>query len=143
MATLESQDNVKLHGNQSVAGVKTFTDSPIVPTPSSPTDAANKDYVDTALPSYINGTAVLSFPAAYEDSFAITTVLNSTITNALVKSVSFIPLVSDNHDSLDDFQWDGLTFNIENIVDGVSFDIRATASNNTWGNYNVKYLIQI
>lgn len=91
----------------------------------------------------ITGTAVLSFPAAYEDSFAITTVLNATITNALVKSVSFIPQVSANHDSLDDFQWDGLTFNIENIVDGVSFDIRATSSNNTWGDYNVKYLIQI
>jgi len=94
-------------------------------------------------PSYISGTAVMSFPEAYEDSFAITTVLNTSITNALVKSVSFIPQVSTDHDSLDDFQWDGLTFNIENIVDGVSFDIRATASNNTWGDYNVKYLIQI
>lgn len=94
-------------------------------------------------PSYISGTAVLSFPETPEDSFAITTIANTSITNALVKSVSFIPLVSSDHDSLDDFQWDGLTFNIENIVDGVSFDIRATASNNTWGDYNVKYLIQI
>lgn len=34
-------------GNETVAGVKTFSSSPVVPTPTNPTDAANKDYVDT------------------------------------------------------------------------------------------------
>ncbi len=38
---------VKNSGNESIDGVKTFTSSPVVPTPSNPTDAANKDYVDT------------------------------------------------------------------------------------------------
>lgn len=37
---------VKLTGTQTVAGVKTFSSSPVVPTPSSGTDAANKTYVD-------------------------------------------------------------------------------------------------
>src|SRR5205814_7201009 len=33
-------------GNETVAGVKTFISSPVVPTPSSYTDVANKAYVD-------------------------------------------------------------------------------------------------
>lgn len=37
---------VQTSGAQSVAGVKTFSSSPIVPTPSGNTDAANKAYVD-------------------------------------------------------------------------------------------------
>lgn len=41
--------NVKLTGAQSVAGVKTFTDSPIVPTtPAGPTSAVNDVYVNDA-----------------------------------------------------------------------------------------------
>lgn len=93
----------------------------------------------------ITGTAVMSFPAAgaQEDASKVTTVLNALITAANLKSVSFMPIVSADHDSLDDFAWDGLTFNIENIIDNVSFDIRATAPNGTWGDYNIKYLIAI
>ena len=37
---------VKLTGNQTVAGIKTFTSSPIVPTPTDNTQAANKAYAD-------------------------------------------------------------------------------------------------
>ena len=39
--------NVKTTGAQTVGGVKTFTSSPVVPTPTTGTQAANKDYVDT------------------------------------------------------------------------------------------------
>lgn len=39
-------DVVHKTGDETVAGVKTFSSSPIVPTPSNGTDAANKDYVD-------------------------------------------------------------------------------------------------
>lgn len=39
---------VKLTGNQTVAGIKTFSSSPIVPTPTTNTQAANKAYVDSA-----------------------------------------------------------------------------------------------
>jgi len=37
---------VDLATNQNIGGVKTFTSSPIVPTPTTATQAANKDYVD-------------------------------------------------------------------------------------------------
>lgn len=37
---------VNLTGNQTIAGVKTFTSSPIVPSPTTDTQAANKSYVD-------------------------------------------------------------------------------------------------
>jgi len=37
---------VDIYAAQTIAGVKTFSSSPIVPTPSSGTQAANKDYVD-------------------------------------------------------------------------------------------------
>lgn len=38
---------MNLGSAQTVAGVKTFSSSPVVPTPSSATDAANKSYVDS------------------------------------------------------------------------------------------------
>ncbi|MFZ2544498.1 MAG: hypothetical protein WAW80_00805, partial [Candidatus Saccharimonadales bacterium] len=40
---------VHLTGAETVAGVKTFSNAPIVPTPSGPTEVANKSYVDTGL----------------------------------------------------------------------------------------------
>lgn len=45
----KANDNevVKLSGNQTIAGVKTFNSSPIIPTPTTGTQAANKDYVDS------------------------------------------------------------------------------------------------
>ena len=44
---LEFKNFVTLTGNQTIDGVKTFSSSPIVPTPTNATDAANKAYVDT------------------------------------------------------------------------------------------------
>jgi hypothetical protein len=45
---LKANDNVvvKLTGNQTVEGVKTFSSSPIVPTPTTDMQAATKKYVD-------------------------------------------------------------------------------------------------
>lgn len=91
----------------------------------------------------ISGIAVLGFPPVIEDGTAITTVSNALITNANLKFVSFVPQVSSDHESLDDFSWDGISFNIENIIDNTSFDVRANSLNNSFGNYNVKYLIAI
>lgn len=42
---------VHLTGNESIAGIKTFTSSPIVPTPTGSTNATSKDYVDTLVAS--------------------------------------------------------------------------------------------
>src|SRR6185437_11540980 len=44
----KAADSTVVHntGTETIGGAKTFTSSPIVPTPSSGTDAANKTYVD-------------------------------------------------------------------------------------------------
>lgn len=42
---------VHVSGDESVGGVKTFTNSPVVPTPTSSTQAANKTYVDSVASS--------------------------------------------------------------------------------------------
>ena len=39
-------ETVKLAENQTIAGIKTFSLSPIVPTPTADTQAVNKQYVD-------------------------------------------------------------------------------------------------
>jgi len=43
---------VKLSGNQSISGIKTFGASPIVPTPTEPTQVVNKQYADSILGSF-------------------------------------------------------------------------------------------
>lgn len=51
--SLKADDNavVKLTWNQTIAGVKTFSSSPIVPSPTNNTDAATKKYVDDNIAS--------------------------------------------------------------------------------------------
>ena len=49
--TVSDSTAVKLTENQTIDGVKTFTSSPIVPTPTTNTQAANKVYVDTIIPT--------------------------------------------------------------------------------------------
>ena len=46
----KANDSATVHktGDETIAGVKTFSASPIVPTPVAGTDAANKTYVDGA-----------------------------------------------------------------------------------------------
>ena len=46
---------VHLTNNETVGGIKTFTSSPIVPTPSSATQVANKTYVDVNTVTPTNG----------------------------------------------------------------------------------------
>lgn len=48
IATLEAADgqNVKITGNQTIAGVKTFSSSPVVPAPTADLQAATKKYTD-------------------------------------------------------------------------------------------------
>ncbi|HUS26690.1 MAG TPA: hypothetical protein VMY99_05070 [Nevskiaceae bacterium] len=49
----KANDNAVVHnsGAETIAGVKTFSSSPVVPTPSSGTAAANKTYVDSTVSS--------------------------------------------------------------------------------------------
>lgn len=46
---------VGLTGNETVAGIKTFSSSPIVPTPTTATQATNKGSVDTAISTAVAG----------------------------------------------------------------------------------------
>ena len=49
LATKADDNNVAHRtGNENISGVKTFSSSPVVPAPTSPTDAATKSYVDAA-----------------------------------------------------------------------------------------------
>ena len=99
------------------------------------------DWIDApSMVSYIGANADFDF--LIETKEVILTILNAQITNTNLKAVSFIP-IETTETSLDDFSLNGLRFNIENIIDGVSFDIRAIAEQEANGIYRVKYLITI
>lgn len=66
-------------GNETIAGIKTFSNSPVVPAPSSATDAANKTYVDNS--------AAARAPA---DATYVTTAANGTLTAETVLGTSVI-----------------------------------------------------
>lgn len=88
--------------------------------------------------SVLSGSSVFLFTP--ENDTVINTILSASITNSNIKGFSVIPSQT-TETSLDDFKLNGLTFNIENIIDGVSFDIRANSINNATGNYTVIYKI--
>jgi hypothetical protein len=90
--------------------------------------------------SPITGTATFNF--ADENDTVVTTIANTSITFNLLKTVTFIPWET-TETSLDDFNLNDVTFNIENIIDNVSFDIRANAHENASGIYTMKYIINI
>lgn len=72
-AKADSTATVNLTGAQTVAGVKTFSSSPIVPTPTTNTQAANKTYVDTAVAGGGGGSFALT---AVQKNSAYTAVAN-------------------------------------------------------------------
>ena len=52
--TVSDSTAVKLTDNQTVAGIKTFSSSPVVPTPTAITQATNKQYVDSKYSGFKN-----------------------------------------------------------------------------------------
>jgi hypothetical protein len=84
--------------------------------------------------------ALQNFNFGVQNSTVVVTIANPDITTDNFKSISFLPLASADHD-LDDFDLDQLKFNIENIVNNVSFDLRATAPNMTFGTFTIRYKI--
>lgn len=54
--------NVKTTTDQTLEGVKTFTSSPVVPTPTAPTQASPKGYVDEAIALAVMQTALGEIP---------------------------------------------------------------------------------
>jgi hypothetical protein len=57
VAAVSTAGAVQTTGAQSISGVKTFTSSPIVPTPTTTTQVANKGYVDTLVVTLANSPA--------------------------------------------------------------------------------------
>lgn len=55
-------------GDETVAGIKTFSSAPIVPTPTSPTQAANKSYVDSLLTTVSTTTQSGNYTFALADA---------------------------------------------------------------------------
>lgn len=51
---------VKLSGNQTIAGTKTFSSSPVIPAPTNNTDASTKKYVDDSITTLSNACVKLS-----------------------------------------------------------------------------------
>jgi len=89
--------------------------------------------------SIISSSASFNFGSKSND-IVIVTVPNLLLTNVSIKSFSYIPIETATT-SIDDFSLNGLNFNIENIINNVSFDIRATALNEAIGIYQIKYII--
>lgn len=65
---------VATSGAETIAGVKTFSSSPIVPTPTTGLQTAHKDYVDTALATAIAG-------VSFKEAVRAATTANITIAN--------------------------------------------------------------
>lgn len=65
-----TQNFIDLSTGQTVAGIKTFSASPIVPTPTTPTQAANKSYVDANGGAAVGSTAALALGSASAGSSA-------------------------------------------------------------------------
>lgn len=89
-------------------------------------------------PTYSTGTSVFDFGT--EQDHIVNTISYTTVTTANFRGITFLP-TGTSETSLDDFTLNGVTFAIENIVDGVSFDIRASSINLASGNYTIKYQI--
>jgi hypothetical protein len=91
--------------------------------------------------TFIKGITVFNFGFRNEDSVLVT-IVNANVTNANIDSITFFP-VATSETGLEEFYINGLSFNIENIIDNVSFQLRATAKERAIGNYTVRYSIII
>ena len=76
-----------------------------------------------------------------ERSNAVSTISSLLITNANFKGATLIPMVTSDHEDLDEHAVERVNFMVENIVDNTSFDIRIFAPDGSWGNYKYKYII--
>jgi hypothetical protein len=85
-------------------------------------------------------TASATFTFGTEEDAVINTVASAVLTSANFKGFSVIPTETAST-SLDDFKLNGVTFNIENIIDNTSFDIRATSTNGATGVYTITYKV--
>lgn len=131
----------KLKGRQ--IEIFTTTTDGVVPAPSISTGKFLSDNGTWVNPSFGGLTSIFgiaNFDFGKETDFVIYTVNNVNLTNSNLKTFTIIPQETPET-SLDDFSLNAISFQIENIIDNVSFDIRALAINNASGIYQVKYNI--
>lgn len=105
-----------------------------------------KSVVDSSIFGGAGGVSLITDTITFnfgikENNTVFLTVLNTNLTNSNFKSFSYVPLDFDST-YIDDFNLNHLYFNIENIVDNISFDIRATAFSKAKGLYKIHYKIQ-
>lgn len=83
-AKANASDTVNLTGNQTVAGVKTFSSSPVVPTATTNTQAVNKAQMDTALSAKQDADATLTALAAHNTNGILTQTAADTFTGRTI-----------------------------------------------------------
>lgn len=109
---------VDLVNNQSINGIKTFVKSPIVPTPTTGTQAANKEYVDSSISSTPTITGSATF-AGTTQNINLTNIGN--ITLAIGDVIEVTGTTSNNK-----------LFTVESIVDNnnivVNYEHRGTST---------------
>jgi hypothetical protein len=81
------------------------------------------------------------FDFGVQGETAVNTITSTGITLAGFRSLAVVPIVNTDHPMLDEFAMETLTVNIENIVDNVSFDLRLTAPNISWGTWRFRYVV--
>ena len=94
--------------------------------------------------SLITGSAVISgtanFDFGLQGDTVVSVISSLVLTSANFKGVSFIPVATADH-SIDDYPFEGIVANLENIVDGISFDLRASSPHVSYGIYSFNYRI--
>lgn len=95
----------------------------------------------TGVPTEFTGLTYISFGSfvSGETSFASTAVTDSNITAN--SNIMFYFSASTNHLDVEDSLLDALMLKESGLNPGVGFTLNATASNDTWGAYLVKYKI--
>jgi len=96
------------------------------------------DAISGAAVGIISGT--VSFDFGLRSDTVVSTIATTALTLANFKGISFIPIATSDH-SIDDYPFEGIGANLENIVDGISFDLRASSPDVSYGIYSFNYRI--
>ena len=97
--------------------------------------AQSSSYADKVKINFITTSIDFGHSGSGENTDATVSVSASWVSPTSVIMVT-VDSGSIDH-SLEDALYEGLTFSVGNIVNGVSFDIYAYAINQTWGQYNL------
>lgn len=90
--------------------------------------------------STLTGNVEFDFGAT-ENEFVTVTVSSLLLTNANIKTATFIWQTSADHVDIDESLVEGLSVQVGTITDNVSFQLVANAINSSTGIYTYKYII--